>query len=244
MQRYMPCRTVVVNPSLALSNLNGLAAWRKMVQNFPIPLSVFRFFFFGDIFPSLWHRGSSLHGFAERGHGALQKRSLISYFFVAVLAPLLFPIVWCLSNFLSLHARLWELDSQQHCTGARAKEQEQRREQNAFLGRSSALGVLGYWLGMTDLSLSSNLKVGLVTGSPPARLFNAILFQHCCHLSQVWILWSLRGCEENPGTPVLLSRWSTVHSDFTFCLPTHSETKTNIRTQNVPCQRSDPVGKS
>lgn len=51
------------------------------------------------------------------------------------------------------------------------KNRSKRREQNAFLGRSSALGVLGYRLGMTDLSLSSNLKVGLVTRSPRAPRF-------------------------------------------------------------------------
>lgn len=126
----------IYHPSLALSNLNELAAWRKMIQNFPnssfSAQIVFIFLFLGDIFPSLWHRGGSPHGFAESVHGALQKRSLISYYFVAVLAQLLFPIVWCLSNFLSLHARLWELDTQQCCTGARAKEQEQKTRAKCF----------------------------------------------------------------------------------------------------------------
>lgn len=115
-----------------------------------------------------------------------------------------------------------------------------RREQNSSLGWSCALRVLGYWLGMTDPSLSSNLKVGLVTGSP---LFYTVVFQQWCHLSSVQILWSLQCCEENPGTLVLLSQGSTVHSDFPFCLPAHSETKTNEKTQHVPREHSDPAGK-
>lgn len=147
-----------------------------MAQNFPIPLLVFRrylfflgfrrLFFLGS---SLWLRGDHPHGFAECAHGGLW-RSLISCFFVTLLAPLMLPIVQCLSDFLSLHARSWELDSSA-VLGLEPKKSSKRREQNSFLGWSSALGVLGYWLGMTDPSLSSNLKVGLVTGSPPVPSF-------------------------------------------------------------------------
>jgi len=50
----------------------------------------------------------------------------MSCLLVSMLAPLVFPIVWCLSSFLPLHASSWELDSQQCCTGTGAKEEEQK----------------------------------------------------------------------------------------------------------------------
>lgn len=70
-----------------------------------------------------------------------------------------------------------------------------RHEQNSSRGWSCALRVLGYWLGMTDPSLSSNLKVGLVTGSPPVPSFlhcrvpTVVPFELCLISVESAVLW-------------------------------------------------------
>lgn len=124
-QRCVPCRTSVVYlPSLLCTQWPQWAS--SMKENgttFPnSPFSVQKIFL--HLFPSLWYRDDHPRGFTECGHGGLQGRYLISCFFVAGSSNI--PVPWCLSNFLSPDARWWELDSQQCCTGARAKEEEQK----------------------------------------------------------------------------------------------------------------------